>query len=141
MGQQDSLTRRLLPFLLGMALPLLGEKPAPFTPSTLDLPQVVELSNPSPKGIPAVEHLIALTESNLQAQKELLQLLQKYRTVEQRYLNSPDDEALIPQLIQGAEEIMAVIDSQHLSHLLNEELLSELSLFGRLGSKSNPALQ
>ena len=130
----------ILPFIIGLAFPLLAAKSTTFQPSTHDLPPEINLSTPTPKGVNAIDNLIALTEENLKEQKKLQTLLKEYQKIEGEYLNNPDDQKLVMQLVQQAGDILTIIEAQNLVHMIDDELMSDLSLFGRIANKKSPAL-
>jgi hypothetical protein len=140
MLQLENLMKKFIPLLLGAALPLFGQSASHLPSATDDLPPVISLEPPSPKGVSAISNLIRQTESNLATQRQLMTLLKEYLQIEERYIKNPGDKALVAQLVHRADALLEIVNSQKLTHLIDEDLLSELSLFSRIASKQSPAL-
>lgn len=86
--------------------------------------------------IARLDLLIEATQQSLEQQRKLRDMIVDYQKVQSRYLDSPEDNELLYQLIKKAYAILEIIKAQHLEAAFEPEFLSELSLLSKPALKS-----
>lgn len=80
--------------------------------------------------------LIQATQQSLEQQRKLRDMIADYQAIQTRYMDSPEDNELLYQLIKKAYGILEIIKAQHLEAAFEPEFLSELSLLSKPALKS-----
>lgn len=86
--------------------------------------------------IARLDLLIEATSRSLEQQRKLRDMIVEYQKTQARYMDNPEDNELLYQLIKRAYGILEVIKGQHLEGAFEPEFLSELSLLSKPALKS-----
>src|ERR1700719_493114 len=88
---------------------------------------------PQQDDVLVLSELVNLTKKTLEEQENLLNQLVDFRKKRERFLLEPDSSKLATQLVKSAMKIEKEIEKDHLTHLLSEELLTEVHFFSKVG--------
>lgn len=83
-----------------------------------------------------LDQLIDATKLSLAQQQKLRENIRLYQDLQKRYLDNPDDNELLYQLVKNAYYILESIKAQHLELAFEPDFLSELSLLSKPALKS-----
>lgn len=108
---------------------------APIRPVTTELPNVIEPSTRVVSELQALDHLIAVTQQNLQNQKKLRPVVEQYLSVRDRFLKNMDDNQLAIRMVALGSQLAEQIKNQHLSHVFDQEFISELNVCEQISQK------
>ena len=86
----------------------------------------------------AVENLIVVTESQLQKQKELKNLIVLFEQQKQLFMKGDQSKSLAGRLLKNASQILSLVKENHLQHLFPSEYMEELALFSSMAAKKRP---
>lgn len=118
------------PLFYFLLLSLFGQLAASSSPTVLDPKEIVS------NELARLDFLIEATEKSLQQQQKLRSLLKDYQKLQAQYLNQPDDNELLFQLIKSAYTILETIKTLHLETAFEPEFLSELTVLAKPAIKS-----
>jgi|694.fasta_scaffold28661_1 hypothetical protein len=79
--------------------------------------------------------LIEATEKNLELQVKLRGMIKDYQKIQQNFLQNPEDNELLFQLVKNAHLILELIKEYRLNSLFDPAFLAELSLVSKPASK------
>lgn len=82
-----------------------------------------------------LDDLISATQQNLEIQLKLRELLQSYQQIQEQYLQKPDDNELLFQMVKHAHIIFEMIKENHLTQAFDPAFLGELTLVSKPVSK------
>lgn len=82
-----------------------------------------------------IDHLIEVTEKNLESQKQLRGMVKEYMQIQVAYLKSPSDKELALKMVKSAHEVLAKIKETNLTQAFDPDFISELNLFSQIASK------
>ncbi|MCH9626827.1 MAG: hypothetical protein S4CHLAM2_04580 [Chlamydiales bacterium] len=88
--------------------------------------------------IEVVQELIAVTQKNLQAQKELLTALVQFKQARHAFVEEPTSRKLATKLVKASMCVQKQIETEHLAHLFESDFLTELHFFNQLGTQQKP---
>src|ERR1700733_12265043 len=91
-------------------------------------PSIVEPHELAAHELARLNLLIEATERSLQQQKRLRENLQEYQKLQVQYLQQPEDNELLYQLIKTAYVLLESIKGLHLETCFEPEFLSELTI-------------
>jgi hypothetical protein len=103
----------------------------------LSLPVITE-KNPEyivQEQIKIMEDFIEATETSLQNQKELLQLLRKYQLAQQNYYKNSDNDENLYQMVKIGHRLNQSIKKAHLNQIFDGDFLRDLNVFSQVGQK------
>lgn len=87
----------------------------------------------------SLEHLIAVTQRNLQLQQKLLQQTKQYFKAKEYFFAHDQEQENTEMLVSLADEIWQQIQESQLQAIFPEEFIEEIILFAHLAHKSQIA--
>lgn len=88
--------------------------------------------------IEVLQDLISVTQKSLNAQKELLTALVKFKVARNAFVEEPTSRKLATILVKTAMVVYKKIEEEHLAHLFSSDFLTEIQFFNQLGTKPKP---
>lgn len=85
--------------------------------------------------VEALDNLIAVTKQNLEAEMALRGTLVEYLQLQARYMENTNDKDQLFSLAKSAHRLFKLIKENHLTHVFNNDFLSELTLFSQVAEK------
>lgn len=89
--------------------------------------------------IASIEHLIAVTQKNLQTQNELKEKMLRFSLQKQRFAQGEQSKQHASLMVHTAYEIYETIKEYRLQYLFTSHYLEELALFSSIAKKSTPS--
>jgi len=89
--------------------------------------------------IASMDSLINSTEHQLASQKELRNLMEKYRAQQDVFLSSQDTKAEAEKLVSMASDILKIIEENHYESLVTPFYLQELRRFASIARRTTPS--
>lgn len=117
-------------FFLAIFLPLISEGA-----EKIDLSIVTATENRAAKELSALDHMIEATEQTLKNQIKLRELIKQYQELQKNYLLHPDDNETLYKMIKTAHIILENIKEYHLTQVMDQEFLSELTIISKPAAK------
>ncbi len=102
---------------------------------TPDLPPKGMAVRPDKDPLKSLDELIAVTDKSAAEQKQLRRQLIDYFKIKSQHLQDQQNKEVLVQMIQAAFVVQKMIDSLHLSHVFDAELLDELKFFSQIAAK------
>lgn len=105
-------------------------------PSTTDMPNITyQPSAKSGNELAFLDQLITVTQQNLEKQKELKEKMKEYIQLRDQYARQTQNQELGMRLVKVAYGVLEGIKEQHVSHVFDQEFMSELTFFSNIGAK------
>jgi hypothetical protein len=82
-----------------------------------------------------MESLMGLTEESLLSQKEIMQSLKLFYSLQKSFIANQLDKKTAYQFLQQADQLKELIHQNFLEHLFREEFLEELSTLSQITSE------
>ena len=83
--------------------------------------------------VDAIHNLVARTEANLEKQKELEELIVRYREEQELFMKKDDPSRRLVRMVTLSKKIQRCMKQQHLEALFSEQFLQELTVFTQMG--------
>ncbi len=125
----------LLSVLLCLAATYAQAAFGPVDASTGDLPPDSQQLRAEQSPLRQLDDIIAVTKTSLKEQQEIRKELVAYKRTKEQYLQDKDDRQQLVRMVKSAHNLLRHIESQHLSHAFNAELMEELKFFSQIASK------
>lgn len=106
-------------------------------PKTHDLPPEVEPVASMENELGKLQDIMQATAKNLENQKRLYSEISDYMKVHERYLENTNDKRLSYQMVMKAHSAFKLIQSLHLTHAFDQDLISELAFFSNIAERWN----
>lgn len=107
--------------------------------STLQVPQSSLLEHMPAIGvedeIQVLEHLIASTSKQLEAEKQLKDLMVEFRKEQEEFVQGNQTKSHASRMVNTAREIHTLILENHIEHLFPKNYLEEISFFSSIAGK------
>lgn len=87
------------------------------------------------KELQHLNHLIHVTEKNLEHQKNLKQLFLDYQQQQLYYLQNTQDKEITLQMVKSAHRLLESIKANHLIQIFDNEFISQLTFFSQFATK------
>jgi len=98
-----------------------------------------ELSlTPSEDEVSALNHLIGTTEQRLVEQKQLKELMIKFKEQKDQFIEGKASKKDAYQMVKTASEVLRIINDSHLQYLFSPLYLEELTVFSSIAGKNTP---
>lgn len=111
--------------------------------TSLPLPEISQLSSidqiNEDNELKLIDHLIIVTQQNLEDQKELQQLTQQFKTTQLAFTQDTENKQLAYTMISEANQLLKFIKEKHLSHLFSKDFIKELDFFSQFAKKNEIA--
>jgi DNA phosphorothioation-dependent restriction protein DptG len=91
--------------------------------------------NSTGKEIALIDGLIESAQNNLNNLTSLKETIEKYQTVQNRYMQDPNDTETLYKMIRLAHEILENIKTSQMTSLFEPSFLSELSIISKPAAK------
>ncbi len=108
---------------------------ATLKPITNDLPKMRSMDEIVSSELSRLDNLIVMTQQNLQNQLALRTLLEQYQQIQAQHLQNDQDIEILFKLVKMAQRLFESIKQNHLTHLFEQDFLSELALFSQIANK------
>lgn len=102
------------------------------------LPEPARIAAPSDSAaneLKMLDALIEVTQQNLEAQKQIKQLVAEYQKAQKKYLKNTEDKEQLIRTIKIAYKAHEAIRNNYLTQAFTPEFMSELSMFAQIASK------
>lgn len=104
-------------------------------PVTQDLPQIALPKAQQGQELVLLDQIIKATDQSLQKQKDLREMFKNYLKLKEQYARNVQDKEQSIKLVKQAHQLLNAIKEQHLSHLFDQETMSEITFFSNIASK------
>jgi hypothetical protein len=86
--------------------------------------------------IKALEQLIVATTKQLEAQKQLKELMLQFKKQREDFVQGNQTKSHASRMVRTARQIYEMITSNHLEHLFAKDYIEELSFFSSIAGKT-----
>ncbi|MDF2577758.1 MAG: hypothetical protein K0S74_1242 [Chlamydiales bacterium] len=86
------------------------------------------------QAILALDHLIAITQSNLELQQNLRRDIETYLQVKAKFFAKSQDQELSESIVTAAATVWRTIQTKQLASIFPSEFIEEISLFAQLNN-------
>ena len=83
-----------------------------------------------------IDQLIIATNAQLQAQKQLKELMLQFKKQRETFIQGDQSKAQAGRLVRTARQIYEMIAANHLEHLFAKDYLDELTFFASIAGKT-----
>jgi hypothetical protein len=99
------------------------------------VPLFGELSNQD--DVAVLQELTSLTKKSLEEQEQLLKLVIDFQEKRQLFIDDSSSSVAATKLVKSAKKLETEMVKSNLTHLLSEELLTEVRFFANVGKESH----
>jgi len=100
-----------------------------------DLPQISDISSKVPQELDTLNAVIGATRENLSRQEILKDEVERYQQLQARFLQNPDNNELLFQMVKSAYRISELVQTAHLQNAFSKNFLNEIEMFARVAAK------
>ena len=83
----------------------------------------------------AITSLILSTEKRLTAEKELKELMHRFKLQRESFLEGEQSKTHVSTMANTARRILEIMTTEHVRHLFSSEYLEELTVFSSVGQR------
>lgn len=87
--------------------------------------------------VSTLEQLISATEAQLEAQKQLKQLMLQFQKQREEFVQGNQSRTHASRMVRTARQIYEMITSNHIEHLFAKDYIEELSFFSSIAGKTS----